>query len=360
MTLRTMNMWRYYATLRYCRNAVQHNYFMVQYSRMNNRTPYVVVGRAAAFMLCAVLVCGMSVVFAQDESADFMGAEVGTTTGTSSEAGAGTTSTTTVDTNESQGTLLEALTTPKPDLTKPEEQPVKDEIQLLLEKRPAESPNFFNAIAYWVQKAIALGIPANTIVLILLIPVIATLVTFVRVVVGLPSLEMLVPIVLAFAFVAVGISAGLIILSAVVLASFVSRTLLRKVPIMYFPKRSLSHLLLAFFVFAALSIAIMLDIQSIQDLSIFPILILTLLGDSIVSVQLHKTVRETVLITSVTIAIALMGYLIATSLWVRDLVILWPEVVLLTIPINLLLGRYFGLRLSELFRFKTLESYGSE
>jgi len=333
---------------------------MVKLPGMDNQTPPLAVGRVAAFLLCVALVFGASAVFAQQQSADSAAAPVGTTTGTSSDTQLGTTTATTTDATEGQTTLLEALTTPKQDLTKPEEQPVKDEIQLLLEKRPAESPNLFNAIAFWVQKAIALGIPANTIVLILLIPVIATLVTFVRVVVGLPSLEMLVPIVLAFAFVAVGISAGLIILSAVVLASFVSRTLLRRVPIMYFPKRSLSHLLLAFFVFAALSIAIMLDIQSIRDLSIFPILILTLLGDSIVSVQLHKTVRETVLITSVTIGIALMGYLIATSLWVRDLVILWPEIVLLTIPINLLLGRYFGLRLSELFRFKTLESYGSE
>jgi hypothetical protein len=171
---------------------------------------------------------------------------------------------------------------------------------------------------------------------------------------------MLVPIVLAFAFVAVGITAGLIILGAVVLASFVSRTLLRRVPIMQFPKRSLSHLFLAFFVFAALTLAIILDIESIRDVSIFPVLILTLLGDSIVSVQLHKTVRETVVITLVTIGLALLGYLLATSLVVRDLIILWPEIVLLTIPVNFALGRYFGLRLSELFRFRTLESYGSE
>jgi 7 transmembrane helices usually fused to an inactive transglutaminase len=249
---------------------------------------------------------------------------------------------------------------PKPDLTKPEEQPEKNDIQKLLEQRPVKEPSVLNFIAYWVQKAIDLGIPANTIVLLFLIPVIAMLIAFVRVVIGLPSLEMLVPIVLAFAFVAVGITAGLIILGAVVLASFVSRTLLRKVPIMQFPKRSLSHLFLAFFVFAALTLAIILDIESIRNVSIFPVLILTLLGDSIVSVQLHKTLRETIVITTVTIGLALVGYQLATSLAVRDAIIVWPEIVLLTIPVNLALGRYFGLRLSELFRFRTLESYGSE
>lgn len=269
-----------------------------------------------------------------------------------------TTATSTLTDNE--GGLLGALTTPKQDLTKPEDQPAKDEIQILLERRPVKDPSVFGFFAFWVQKAIALGIPANTIVLILLIPVIATLVAFTRVIIGLPALEMLVPIVLSFAFVAVGITAGLIILGAVVLASFVSRTLLRRVPIMFFPKRSLSHLFLAFFVFAALTIAIILDIDSIRNLSIFPVLILTLLGDSIVSVQLHKTIRETVVITSVTIGLGLIGFLLATSLTVRDLIILWPELILLTIPVNLALGRYFGLRLSEVFRFRTLSSYGSE
>lgn len=307
----------------------------------------------AVFASIAVLLVSAGEVTAQVKKAPV--ATVATTSTSTA-----TTSGEVASTSTGTGGLLEALSAPKQDLTKPEEQPVKDEIQILLASRPAEHPNVLNFIAYWVQKAIALGIPANTIVLILLIPVMATIVTFVRVVIGLPSLEMLVPIVLAFAFVAVGITAGMIILSAVVLASFVSRALLRKVPIMYFPKRSLSHLLLAFFVFGALTISIILEIGTIKDLSIFPILILTLLGDSIVSVQLHKTLRETILITAVTIGIALLGYLIATSLWVRDLVIVWPEVILLTIPINLLLGRYFGLRVAELLRFKSLESYGSE
>ena len=309
----------------------------------------------AVFIFVATIVLPVFVVFAQNVNGDVNASssteEIMATTSTSTVTG--------VD-DSVEGGIIDALTTPKKDLTKPEEDTEKTEIQTLLEKRPVKKPGFFNFMAYWVQKAIALGIPSNTIVLIFLIPVIATLITFVRVVIGLPSLEMLVPIVLAFAFVAVGITAGLIILGAVVLASFVSRTLLRKVPIMYFPKRSISHLLLAIFVFGALTVSIVLDIQSIRELSIFPILILTLLGDSIVSVQLRKSMKDTLLITFVTIGLALIGYLLATSVTVRNVLILWPEFVLITIPVNFVLGRYFGLRLSEVFRFKALESYGGK
>lgn len=313
-----------------------------------------IVRPMAVFIFLSGTICTANFAFAQGEVVS-EGEDLASTSVSST-----TIATTSEETDSDMSGLLGVLAAPKQDLTKPEEDVKKTEIQTLLEKRPVKEPGIFNFIAYWVQKAIALGIPANTIVLIFLIPVIATLIAFVRVVIGLPSLEMLVPIVLAFAFVAVGITAGLIILSAVVLASFVSRTLLRKVPIMYFPKRSLSHLFLAIFVFAALTISIILELESIRDLSIFPVLILTLLGDSIVSVQLRKTVRETILITSVTIGLGLIGYALATSVSVRDAIILWPEIILLTVPINFMLGRYFGLRLSEVFRFRTLESYASE
>ena len=259
-------------------------------------------------------------------------------------------------TEEARSGIIETLTTPKADLTQPEQPLEKSEIQLLLEQRPVEKPGVLSFMAYWVQEAIELGIPANTILLVLLIPVLATLVTFVRVVIGLPSLEMLVPIALTYAFVAVGITVGMIILVAVVLASFVSRSLLKRVPIMYFPKRALSHFFLAFFVFAALTLAIQLDLQSIRDLSIFPILVITLLGDSIVTVQMRKTLWETLSIASVTVGLSLLGYGIATSVAVRDTLILWPELVLLTIVLNVVMGRYFGMRLTELVRFQSLTS----
>ncbi len=257
-------------------------------------------------------------------------------------------------------TTTSALQFEKKDLTKPEETPEKTEIKSLFDARPAHTLGFFNFFAYWVQTAIESGVPANTIVLILMVPILATLVAFVRIVLGLPSLEMLVPIILAFAFVAVGVVTGIMILAAVVLASLVSRLSLRRAPIMFFPKRSISLLFLSIFVLAALTIANTLEIGRIAEVSIFPILILTLLGDNIVSVQLHKSLVETATITLVTITLGLLGYALATLVGVRDAILLYPELVLLTIPLNIMMGRYFGLRLTEVFRFRTFRVYGSK
>jgi len=246
------------------------------------------------------------------------------------------------------------------DLTRPEQDQEKEAILRLLEKRPIAQPGLFSFGGWLVQHSIRIGVPANTIVLILLLPVLAALVAFIRVIIGLPSLEMLVPIALAYVFVAVGVVIGGIILMTVVAASFVSRMLLRRVSIMHYPKRSLSMLLLSLTVFAALAISIELGLGNVQDLSIFPILILTLLGDSIVSVQLHKSMREAFIIITVTITLGLFGFLLATLDGVRNMLIVYPEVILLIIPINIIMGRYFGLRLSEVLRFHNFNAHASE
>ena len=237
------------------------------------------------------------------------------------------------------------------DTTKPEELSEKTAILSLFEARPVESPLSLSFMAYWVQQAVQEGIPANTIYLILLTPFLALFVSFTRIVIGLPTLDMLVPIALAFTFVAVGISIGLLVLVAILFASYMSKRSLAKVRIMFYPKRSLSMFFLALAVFAALSVGLALEFERILSLSIFPILILMLLGDQIVTVQLHKSSYETLLITSTTIMLGLLGFILASSETMQNTLILYPELVFVVIPLNLMIGRYFGLRVLEMLRF---------
>lgn len=286
--------------------------------------------------------------------------EVEATSSTSSVAQTGTSSLATIPDATStaaaiteQNRLIQAETN---DTTRPEEFDEKVAILSLFESRPIEKPSLFSFMGYWVQQAVNAGIPANTIFLILLTPLLATLVSFTRVVIGLPTLDMLVPIALAFAFVAVGIEVGMLVLVAIIVAAYVSKVSLQKLRIMFYPKRSLSMFFLALFVFAALTIALSFDLDRVVNLSIFPILILILLGDSIVSVQLHKSSSETFVITSTTIVIGLLGFAAASSEMLQNSLILYPEFVLLAIPLNVIIGRYFGLRVLELLRFNTFSS----
>lgn len=240
------------------------------------------------------------------------------------------------------------------DKTQPEELPEKVAVLSLFEARKVDQLSVFSFIAYWVQEAVSLGVPANTIFLILLAPILALIVSFVRIIIGLSTFDMWVPIALAFVFVAIGVTVGMLVLGVILLASYASKVSLKGVRIMFYPKRSLSILFLSIFVLIALMLALTFGFDRIASVSIFPILVLMLLGDTIVSAQLTKSGSETLSITFTTILLGLVGYSLAVSGSVRDILLLYPEIVLLTIPLNLLIGRYFGLRVVEYFRFNNL------
>ena len=248
----------------------------------------------------------------------------------------------------------------KDDITKPEEGDEKDEFLALFANRPLEEPTVFNFMGYSVQYAVKEGVPANTIILILLLPFLATFYVFVRHVIGLPGLEMLVPIALSITLVSTGISAGAVLLITILLASTIARIMLKRVRIMQLPKMALSILVVSLFVFASLTISASVGMLTVTQLSIFPVLLLILLGEKIVSLQLSRSATETFQIATVTIFMGLLGFGILSSEVIRRVILLYPEIILILIPLNLLMGRYFGLRLTEVYRFSRLRKYANQ
>lgn len=247
----------------------------------------------------------------------------------------------------------------KEDITKPEATEGNSEFLALFSKRPLAHLTFVNCIAYAVQYAVRMGVPANTIILILLLPFLASFIVFTRQIIGVPSLEMLVPIALSITLVSTGIPAGVILLTTILFASTISRVILKRIRIMQLPKMALSVLVVAIFVFASLTASASAGILTVRQLSIFPILLLILLSEKIVTLQLTRSPRETLIITSVTLVLGIIGFLVLSSGFIREYVLLYPEVIITLLPFNLLMGRYFGLRLTELLRFSTLRKYAN-
>jgi len=248
----------------------------------------------------------------------------------------------------------------KRDVTKPEGEAEKDEVFALFANRPVESPNLTNFVAYAIQYSVRQGVPANTIMLIMLLPLLATIVAFFRHVIGVPSIGLLVPIALSITFVATGLTAGIVLLIAIILGSTFSRVLLKKLRIMQLPKMALSIFVVSIFVLVALTATAVAGILTVRQLSIFPILLLILLSERIVSLQIERSSEETLKITAVTLVLGIIGFLLLSSGILRQTVLLYPETVLLLIPINILIGRYFGLRLTEFMRFSPINRHANK
>lgn len=241
----------------------------------------------------------------------------------------------------------------KEDVTRVEDEQKKEVLQLF-SSRPADNLTYSNFVAYYIQSSVKSGVPASTVVLILLLPLLATIVLFFRHVIGVPSLAMILPIALSITLLATGLTVGLILLASIILSSTFTRLTLKKIRIMQLSKAALTMLFVAIATLTTLSLSAFAGILAVTQISIFPVLMLILLSQNIVELQLNKAPGDTILISVITVSLGILGYFLLSYDVLRNYVIVYPEFVLLLIPINIIIGRYFGLRFTEYFRFSSM------
>lgn len=236
----------------------------------------------------------------------------------------------------------------------------RDEVLSLFSARKITNITPLNFVGYEVQRSIRAGVPVNTIMLILLMPVLATIVAFFRHVVGIPSLGIIVPVALSITLLSTGVTTGIVLLAVIIVASVFARVLFKRIRIMQLAKVSLSLFVVSVFIFIALTVGTSAKLLSDTQSAIFPVLMLILLSERLLGVQLERNPQEATQIIILTLALSILGYLLLSSRMVRDVVLLYPETVLLVLPINILIGRYFGLRITEYFRFGRVIHNGSK
>lgn len=224
-------------------------------------------------------------------------------------------------------------------------------------------------LSYLVNYLVLQGIPESVILLVLLLPVIATLVAFFKQVIGLTTFGVYTPSVLTLSFLAIGLRLGLIILGVVVLASVITRQVLRRYRLAYTPRLSIILSVVALAILGALVLLtkfapLITDNSRIPDLitaSVFPMLIMSTLAEKFVSIQTEKGARSAIRLLAEVMFVAVVCYLIVGKWqYLQTLILVSPEVILLFLVADVVLGRFTGLRFTEYFRFREVLKKGEE
>ncbi len=213
--------------------------------------------------------------------------------------------------------------------------------------------NGWNPIRVIVNRAIRRGVPENTIVLLLLLPLIASIVSVLHYVVGVSGYGIFMPTMMAVALLATGLRAGLILFIAILGVTLLGNMILRKWKLHFWPGRSITLLIISLTVFAILALAADFGVSDVEKISIFPILFMILLTEEFIRTQLSKSKKEALRLTVGTLLLAIFGATLMKTGWLRDFVLEYSEIVILTvIVVNIIVGRYGGIRLTEIKRFK--------
>jgi len=231
----------------------------------------------------------------------------------------------------------------------------------------------WNFMSYFVNILSENGIPDNTIVLLLMLPIIATIIVFMRQVIGINSLGMYTPIIICLTFLILGLKFGLITLMTALIVGMGTRFALKKVHLLFMPKLGVMMIMITLSIFALLIVGISFKLFDSQffSLAIFPMLILGSMTEKFTSIQSEAGFWKTLWLTAQTIITAIIAYVAVGGqfdIWfinfqwdaLRNFMKHYPEAILLLLLINIMLGKWTGLRLVEYIRFREIFQHNEE
>ena len=245
---------------------------------------------------------------------------------------------------------------PRVDITQKTEDAVGP-LEKLIKSQEIKNIWPFNPVKYAIKEAVNSGVPANTIVLLLLLPIVATVIATTRTIIGIRGFGIFLPAALSITFVAIGPVVGILLFVAIVIISTIVRMITRKLKLklQYLPRMALILWFVSFGVLGILFSAPVIKYQPLLNVSIFPVLVLTLLVEDFTKIQLGKSLKTAFTLTTQTLILSLISYLFLTYAPFQKLVLLNPETALVsTFVIDILLGKYLGLRVMEYIRFRKL------
>lgn len=226
---------------------------------------------------------------------------------------------------------------------------------------------FWNFMSFFVNFLIDEGVPSNTVVLILLLPLIATLIAVMRQVVGLPTFGVYTPTLMTLTFYFLGFQFGLLTFAVVVIVGFLARMLLKRFRMMYVPRMSLVLTFVALSIFALLIFTIYFDLfePEFVTFAIFPMLVMSTLAEKFVSIQTGKGFMTALKLLFQVLIVSLVAFFFVGGHFdlvfidfewsvLKNFILNYPEIIVLLILIDIFLGRWQGLRLKEYVRFRDL------
>ncbi len=213
------------------------------------------------------------------------------------------------------------------------------------------------------------NIDQEILIMIIMLPVIATILGFTRHVIGIKALGLYAPIIITYAFLELGLGSndpswegkaihglkyGIILTFVVFVTSALTHILTKKLRIHYFPKIALVLTTVAIVIYLLLVFANETGRLGLLSIGFIPVILISTVSEQFVSIMAKKNLKIAVSLAITTVIISSLVFVITIFEPFQKLLINYPYLLILTILINIAVGRFTGLRASEYIRFKDI------
>ena len=193
--------------------------------------------------------------------------------------------------------------------------------------------------------------PKGVLYFLLLLPLGGLLIALFKNVVGLKTFGVFLPVLIAYTFTSTGFITGIVLFLFITgLVALISVPFGRW-GLLYTPKMVAILTFAVLAIFSLINFGLAYDIDWLKSLSFFPIIITAIMSERFaraIEEDGHQAAISTMLQTLVATSIC---YLVFASVAIQTLLLIFPELILITIVITLMLGKWIGLRLTEYSRF---------
>jgi hypothetical protein len=199
-----------------------------------------------------------------------------------------------------------------------------------------------------------LGISQNLLVILLMIPFGAIVVVIFRNVVGLETFGTFLPALIAAAARETGLLWGLIGFVMIILISSLVRRVLDKVHLLHSPKMAILLTNVVIVILLITIFGVQFNLFELAHVSLFPIAILAITAERFSLMEIEQGWRKALTISLNTLVVIAAAYAVMASLFLQSMILAFPELLFLIIALNLWLGKWVGMRVTEFYRFRRL------
>lgn len=205
-----------------------------------------------------------------------------------------------------------------------------------------------------------LGLDIRSAGLFLLFPLAALVISFFRNIIGLTTFGTFMPMLVAAALTYTGLWQGLLAFAFILIAALLTDALFDRISLLRVPR------LAAVITAIILSMILLINLPQVDlgksggMLTVFQVVILAFTADRLHSLLEKDSLLEVASVILATVLVIVVCHMVFSSVILRSVVETYPEILLVILALQILIGRWHGVRVSEILRFRQLMNSGND
>ncbi len=190
--------------------------------------------------------------------------------------------------------------------------------------------------------------------LLLMVPLGALIIVFLRTFVGLKTFGTFMPVLISLAFRETQLYWGMFLFVAIVSLGLILRFYLERLMLLLVPRLASILVIVVILMLLISLVSTKFGYERVLSITLFPMVILAMTIERMSITWEENGAQEAIMQGLGSLAVACLGYLVMTNENLMYLMFVFPELLFVVLALCLLMGRYTGYRLSELRRFRAI------